>query len=335
VTGTGPRSGAAGQGAGPSRFSTLGLPDARRLELWEDYNTRSLVGLVCTTMNDAPLAATELNVWLPNLQFAHVTGTPHLVERTTRQIAAHPAEAVMLYITLAGEAFFYNQDEVRVLRPGEAVLYDADQPFARGFSRGLRELVLKIPYPVFEQTVGGAPQRTPRVIDVGRTATADGHGPALAALMSAALRGGDGQDPARAENDALALLGALLDGPAARDAGTAHLRAAQAYIERHLHDHRLSASRIATGIGISERQLSRVFSRQGSGVARWILDRRLESARRALTTVDGRASIAAVARDCGFSSQSYFTRAFRQRYAQTPTEARRDAVAAAPESAPR
>jgi len=310
-------------GGGPSRFSTVGLPDARRLELWEDYNARSLVGLVCTTMNEAPLAATELNVWLPNLQFAHVTGTPHLVERTTRQISAHPAEAVMLYITLAGEAFFYSQDDVRVLRPGEAVLYDADQPFARGFSRGLRELVVKIPYPVFERTFGAAPRRIPRVLDVCRTPVADVHGRALAGLMRGALRGGGVQDRPRLESDALALLGALVDGPAARDAGLARLRAAQAYIERHLSDHDLSAARVAGGIGVSERQLSRIFSRQGTGVARWILERRLDLAHRALTApADGRTSIGAVAHACGFASQSYFTRAFRQRYAATPTDVR-------------
>lgn len=316
-------------GGVPSRFSTLGVPDARRLELWEDYNARSLVGLVCTTMNEAPLDATELNMWLPNVQFAQVTGSPHLVERTARQIAAHPAEAVVLYIPLAGEAFFYSEDDVRVLRPGEAVLYDADEPFARGFSRGLRELVFKIPYPVFEQTFGHAPQGTRRVLDTGRTPAADGHGRALAGLMRATLRSGDARDLPRVEREALALLGALVDGPGARDAGTAQLRAAQAYIERHLCEHRLSAARIAAGIGISERQLSRVFGREGGGgVARWILDRRLELAHRALTgPAGGWTSIGAVAHGCGFSSQSYFTRAFRQRYGATPTEVRREAAA--------
>jgi hypothetical protein len=54
----------AGPGAGPSRFSTVDPPDTRRLAPWDDYHARSPVGLVRTTMNEAPLAATEPDVWL-------------------------------------------------------------------------------------------------------------------------------------------------------------------------------------------------------------------------------------------------------------------------------
>lgn len=306
--------------AGPVSFSTVGLPVARRLELWENYNARALVGLTCTTLDESPLAATESNVWLPRLEFARVTGNPHLVERTTRQIRAHPAEAVVLYITLAGEAFFHHHDGVRVLRPGQAVLCDADAPFLRGFSRRLEELALKVPRTVFEGITDGASLRTPGVFDVGPASGAHGH--ALARLMDATLRGGGDGDLRHAESDALGLLRALVVGPGAGEVG-AHLRAARAFIELHLREPGLSAARVAAAVGISERQLSRVFGREGTGVARWVLDRRLDLAYGALTSAAGRpVPIGQVARDCGFTSPSYFTRAFGQRFAMTPREAR-------------
>jgi AraC-like DNA-binding protein len=305
-------------GAGPVSFSTVGLPVSRRLELWEHYNARALVGLTCTTVNESPLAATESNVWLPRLEFARVTGNPHVVERTARQIRTHPADAVVLYLTLAGEAFFHDRDGVRALRPGQAVLCDADVPFLRGFSRRLEELALKVPRAVFEGITDGAPPRTPRVFDLG-----DGHGHALAALMDATLRGAHDGDRARAESDALGLLRALVVGAGAAEGG-AHLRAARAFIERHLREPGLSAARVAAAIGISERQLSRVFAREGTGVARWILDRRLDLAHAALTSpTEPAVPIGRLARECGFASPSYFTRAFGQRFAVTPGEARR------------
>jgi AraC-like DNA-binding protein len=318
-------------GPGPTRFSTVGLPPSRRLELWEDHNARALIGLACKTIDGAPLAATELNLPLPRLQFAHVTGNAHMVERTRRQITSHSTDAVVLYIALEGEAFFYHQGGVLLTRPGQAVLCDADEPFVRGFSHGLKELALKVPASLFEEISEGAALRGPRVLDIQETGTAaspgtpdplGGYGRALATLMNSALRGGPGQDPAQLEDEALGLLRSLVLGPPA-GSGRSHTAAARAFIERHLRERALSAPRIAAGIGISERQLSRAFGREGASVPRWILDRRLDLAHEALTAEGGQgASIGQVAAECGFSSQSYFSRAFKARFSVTPGEAR-------------
>src|SRR5687767_1145307 len=95
--------------AGRARaFSTTGLPPAERVALWEQHNARALVGLSCKTIDDAPLAATELNLQLPSLHFARVTGSPHLVERGAREISDRPTGCAVLYIAMAGEAFFYS-----------------------------------------------------------------------------------------------------------------------------------------------------------------------------------------------------------------------------------
>lgn len=294
----------------PATFSTVGLPVARRLELWERYNARALVGLNCKTINDTPLAATQHNLWLPNLEIAHVWGNPHVIERTQAQIARHPVHSVMLYVALAGEAFFYHDDGVHVLRPGQAVLCDGDAPFVRGFAQGLTELALKVPRTVFDGLAESTEPHGPRVFDV------TGPGAALARLMLSALRSAPDE---RTENDVLGLLRAMVLGARAGDARS-QLRAAQSFIETHLTERDLSAGRVAAAIGVSERQVSRVFGEHG-GVARWITDRRLDLARDMLTAaVPGTVSVGDVARNCGFSSQSYFARAFRQRFERTPMD---------------
>ena len=293
------------------RFSTVGLPPRQRLELWERYNAQALIGLNCKTINAAPLEATQCNLWLPNVEIAQVSGNPHVIERTAEQIDRHPAHSVMLYLDLAGEAFFYHEDGIHTLRPGQAVLCDADAPFVRGFAQGLTELVLKVPKTVFDGLAETTGPRKPRVFDL------TAHGQALTTLMRSALR--DNPDPARVETELLGLLRGLVVGARAGDARS-QLRAAQAFIERNLTDRDLSAGRIAAAVGISERQVSRVFSPHG-GVARWITDRRLDLAKHRLSTGGG--TVGEVARECGFASSSYFARAFRQRFGQTPVEALR------------
>jgi len=62
-----------------ARFSTSDVPDARRVELWEGYNTAALIGLRCRTLGAGSLAATEVNLQLDRIRLAGVTGTSHVV----------------------------------------------------------------------------------------------------------------------------------------------------------------------------------------------------------------------------------------------------------------
>ncbi|WP_406691114.1 AraC family transcriptional regulator [Saccharopolyspora sp. ID03-671] len=295
-------------------FSTVGLPAEQRVALWERHNARALVGLSCKTIDDAPLSATERNLPLPRLHVAHVSGSPHLVERGAREISDRPTGSAVLYIATAGEAFFYSTGGTRVLRPGQAVLCDADRPFARGFSHGLKEFVLKIPHGALQELTGSTLAQ-PEFFDLADGAAADTVR-ALTRLMRAAID--EPTDGSRTEQQALGLLAALLTGGA-----STHLDTAKAVIELHLRDPNLSAARVADRIGISERQLCRVFNRAGLSVARHILDRRLELARELLeSSRTARCSIAEIARDCGFVSPSHFTRTFKRRYDTTPAQLR-------------
>ena len=90
----------------PVSFSTAGLPAAQRIALWEDYNAHALIGLRCRMLGEATLDATELNVQLEQVHLARVRGNAHVVERPLELIRSHPADAIAVYLTLVGEAFF-------------------------------------------------------------------------------------------------------------------------------------------------------------------------------------------------------------------------------------
>jgi len=311
--------------AGPVRFSTAGLPDGQRIAKWEEHNAGALIGLRCRSLDERTLEATEINLQLPTLHLARVIGPSHMVERTTELIRRVPSDAFACYFTLVGDAFFYHDDGVRTLRPGQLLICDADRPFVRGFSRGLEELVVKVPREAFREATGVDSLPEPRTLDFAR---GDIRARALARLVDRAVRA-EAAQPVDDEG-LLALLGALISGRTG-DVGAAHLATAKTYIEDHLTEPGLTAAQIARGVGISERQLSRVFAASGSTVPRYVLLRRLERARAVLSAGgDDRSelTVAEIAAGHGFGSAARFSHMFKERYGVRAVDVLRGARAA-------
>jgi AraC-like DNA-binding protein len=326
----------------PTVFSTVGLPAARRVELWESHNATALIGLDVRAAE--PLDATEVNVPLRNVHLARVTGSAHVVERTPDVISRAPSDAVAVYLTLRGDAWLQHANGSDTLRPGSALVLDADQPFARGFAAGLEELVIKVDRAALTSRVNTDRPVGPAgrfITTFGATADNAGSPPAgksnqyartLARLASRATQGGQRAIPDEAV--ILDLVAVLTAGPsAARTA--AHRAAACLYIGEHLTDQNLGAGQVAAAIGLSERQLSRIFAADGTSVPRHILTRRLALAYQLLAsespaTGHTAPTIAGIAARSGFTSAAYFSHAFRAHFGHRATEIRRGASAPVP-----
>jgi len=83
-----------------------------------------------------------------------------------------------------------------------------------------------------------------------------------------------------------------------------------------------SVRQLAEECGLSPRQFSRSFTRStGLPPHRWVLERRIEMAKRLL--LDPTRSLVDVALACGFASQSHFTRIFSGRVGRSPGSWRR------------
>nr|WP_296064336.1 AraC family transcriptional regulator [uncultured Actinoplanes sp.] len=300
-------------------FSTAALPPAHRIALWEEHNRHALIGLRCRTLSEAPFDGIEQNLQLDRMHLARVRGTSHVVERPAEVIRRSPADSIAVYLTVVGEAFFYHDDGVLTLRPGQALICDADRPFMRGFSRGLEEFAIKVPRETFREVTGLDSLRAPLVRDV---AQGDVAARTFARLVERALRP-DGVKPVD-ETTVLHLL-ASMAGSSTADPRTVHLANARTFIEDHLTDARLSASRVAAGIGISERHLSRAFAAAETSLPQFVLGRRLERAR-ALLTSHPQTTIADVAARCGFGSATYFSQAFRAYYGVRAADVRRSGL---------
>jgi AraC-like DNA-binding protein len=328
------------------RFSTRGISPTSRVQLWEDHNARALISLDIRTIEDSPLRAGETNLHLPSLKMASVAGTPQIVERSEAFIRDNPTDVVAVFFALEGEAFFFHHGGHIVLRPGQAIVYDADRPFVRGFSQGFREMVLTIPRPLYAEFIGASGPSMPTVFDFGAGGGASGR--ALARLLQSTLATIGAPEPpssrrtgsthlgtgvllteprpelAGTEDDALGLLRVILAAPGGSTTG--YVAAAKDHIERNLGDPGLTTAQVAAAVGISERQLGRMFAEADTTVGRYTLARRLDRARDALSAPQqGQLSVAEIAAQFGFASQSHFARVFRQRFGITPLQWRKDA----------
>jgi AraC-like DNA-binding protein len=294
-------------------FSTAGLPAARRIELWEGHNAAALIGLNCHST--VPLEATEVNVPLGRVQLARVTGSPHMVERSAAFIGRDPADAIAVYLTLRGDAWFRDGSGTRELHPGQVLICDADRPFARGFARGLEELAIKVPKDTLVPP--------PSAFKNGPVVTAFGTGrdPYARALARLAGRATRTEHQVAAHESTVLDLVAVLASGQGTDRTVALRAAACGFIEDHLADPGLGTARIGAAVGVSERHLSRVFAAGGTTVPRHVLSRRLEVAYAMLASQ--KLAVAEVAARCGFTSATYFSHVFRERFGLRAGEVRR------------
>jgi AraC-like DNA-binding protein len=119
-----------------------------------------------------------------------------------------------------------------------------------------------------------------------------------------------------------ALVAAVDEAPSRPDDRDQNLvTVAKSYIAQHLADPDLGVERIARAMFISVRQVYKLWEAESRSPAQWILERRLDAARRDLTSPRRRhQTIAAIAGRWGFVDATHFSRRFRQAYGMSPRE---------------
>ncbi|MHA2787632.1 helix-turn-helix domain-containing protein [Corynebacterium sp. S7] len=315
------------------RFSTHGIVPDNRVQMWEGHNAKALIPLDIRTIDERPLQASETNLYLPSVRMASVFGTSQIVERSESFIADNPTGVVAIFFATEGDAFFFHRAGHISLRPGQAIVYDADRPFLRGFNNRFRELVLTIPKQRYREIVGPKGPELPAVFEFG--ATGNPGEQALARLVKeslARIEGGqmqhvDYSEPrpwGGLEDEAIGLIRNVLGDDLSSEEGL--ISAAKNHIELNIGDRGLSPGQVAAAVGISERQLSRIFSEAGTTVGRYVLNRRLGFAKNALSTPEqDLLSVGDIGKRFGFASPSHFSRTFRERHGVTPLQWRKEA----------
>jgi AraC-like DNA-binding protein len=106
--------------------------------------------------------------------------------------------------------------------------------------------------------------------------------------------------------------------------GRSLLLGVQAWIDAHLGDADLDPVTIAAANHISVRYLHKLFHADGTSVARWVRERRLDNCRRDLEDPAlAQREVQAIARRWGFDAAAHFTKIFRASFGEPPGAYRR------------
>jgi AraC-like DNA-binding protein len=102
------------------------------------------------------------------------------------------------------------------------------------------------------------------------------------------------------------------------------LRRVKLFLDRNVGNEKVDMDAVANAIGLSKRQVFRIFEREGFSATRYLLLKRLTHARRMLVSGGENLRINDVAWRCGFVSAAHFSRAFKKEYGESPMTFKRN-----------
>jgi len=242
--------------------------------------------------------------------------------RGRSEIAQSDAAAYGLLYIVAGRERISQDDTEITLRAGTFILWDSQRRIEFRVPDALQKITLMLPQPMLETVLPNARDLTGIPVNAreGSGALFATHLRSLAREAAELSRGQ--QEPVLQAT--VALMAAALETLVA-SAGADHRRKLMArisgHILKHLADPALTPERVADALGLSLRQLHRVFGASGWTVERWIWQQRLLRCRQALDLRE-KTPISQIAYRWGFSDAAHFSRAFREAFGTAPRDYR-------------
>jgi len=262
------------------------------------------------------------------LEAASVATDLQRITRTKTSIRQDSGENYFLILQEEGRALMRQNDTSCMLRPGDFVLIDSAVPSEFVFFGDYtRQLSLHLPRAEmharfgYDLIRGGIAMPRQEAASMGISAVVakvlsrDASGTAADGYLREALFG---------------LLGAMLHERSSKEGytgidsdltGARALASGQAYLDANYRSPDLSIQDMADDLGLSLRQIQRGFAALGTTPTKYLLQKRLEHARRALNDRQvGRRSdlISSIAYEAGFSDLSYFHRCYRRAFGASP-----------------
>jgi AraC-like DNA-binding protein len=250
----------------------------------------------------------------------HASGVTH--QRPPARVRRDGFDHFMVQLIREGHYVGGPPDHLRTVNAGEIMLFDMTKPqFA--FVGDARMVTLSVAREVVEAAF-------PNINAVhGAVIPREVAGLLGDFMVSLTKRADNLSSPTRSR--ASWIVGELI-GSALGDAGVdpvaidgARLQRVYSYIDANLHRQDLCVDDILAATEISRSVLYREFEMHG-GVARYILDRRLSCLRKALSKDGETRTVAALAFDHGFKSESHCNRAFKQTFGLPPRQYRVEAA---------
>jgi len=307
------------------RLSTADIPERDRITLWRDYYCRIVMKLDIEPLNGSPLEYSLLARNLPGVRVMSLASSPVRIVRT-RECLADGNEDLVLIINQTGKVSVCARGREIMLRDGDALLLSAGETktFDRHTYGG--SIGFRIPRAMLSSMVTYIDDTVMRMIPSGTDALKLLAGYASPLFNDIALATpGFRRTAVNHLHDLVALaLGATRNGLTdARAIPAARLRMAKSYIIENCSRRELSVRAAAAHLGLTPRNLQRLFESEGTTFSEFLLSQRLNRAHRMLTEPRlAQNPVGSIAYDAGFGDLSYFNRSFKRRYGMTPRDVR-------------
>ncbi len=293
------------------------------LTAFEFRGAAGLEALSVTCRFDAPqpdvFRARLRSILLGSVRVDELVASEHSCERSRENIVEEPLDTVTIGAVVSGAVREGGVGGVMV-RPGDLVVQLNTRPHRYTALEETRLVAAEIPLAM----LGVSPRR---LATVG--GQVDGTSP-LASTFAALLRGvvdAHTSSPLATESLERAtvdLARTLLAEQFSRDAASPRdeaMQRAQQYLELRYANPSLDAARAASDLGMSLRQLHRLFEEQPTTFGRYLRGLRLQHLADALTTTD--LPFRELVQAAGFGSVDAAERAFRQEFGRSSADYRR------------
>jgi len=312
-------------------LSTRMVVDDCREDFWLKNIGQLLIEVECNSRPDNGIDAALVHKDFDLFRATSISANEHAVVRTAHSIRTDARDSVFVCLMKKGRGYTYQGVDCVMHVPGDVVFYDTARPYGHGFSSDMEMTVLDISRSVFEEHVRPWHYRSPIKID-----HSDGTAGWCAQSIHRMLAN-DTLPRGYHAGGVLELLHSLLrinDGTLSTTKSTlGSLSRAKAFILQHLTDEGLDCDLVSRAVGLSTRQLARVFELEGVSISRYIWGCRLERCRIDLQSSSLRhLAVNEIAFRWGFNHIPHFCRTYKSRFGETPGATRNTSRSARPQS---
>lgn len=292
-----------------------------RLVYWRSAISEVFTRLDCDAPCGLQFEGTIRHRQFSAIDVSEIVASPQHVVRTSKQIAGDRTDSYFISLQLRGSGTVSQDGREAVLPAGGFGIYDSTRPYALNFETGFRSLVFQIPRQLLHSRAGRLDGVTATPITSSRPA-----GALAIKLMTSFWQHVDGTDAVLTDRAGQWVVESLVEalvgsvgGDRKRFSTATNLRTIKAVVEQRLVDPDLTPSMVADEIGLSSRQINRLFSTEGTSLGAYLLARRHERAHAMLTDVrQDHRTISDIAFAAGFNDLAHFSRTFKNRFGQSP-----------------
>ncbi len=298
--------------------STSSLAGPDRFSYWADVVTQTFVPLQCDTPDRHTFFGNLRHRQIGLVGIADVQASAMRVARTAATIAHAPSDDLIVVLQIDGICQTGQNNSSGRLLPGGSAVVTTDECYFFDFPENFRQLVLKLPSSLMLQERIGRTRERSLLLSEGPARLLQ----RLALSLLEEPMDLSAEEEVGIENAFADLLGsAAHPSSAEKDLGdSTPYFAARQFIRLQLTNPELKPATVAAHVGMSTRNLARLFARRGTSIERTFWAERLNAARQDLTDPQlAESSVTDIAFSWGFNDAAHFSRRFSKAHGLSPT----------------